>query len=645
MAGAPETVSHGGTASDNNFQMDGVDVNDIQASGHFSGGIPIPNPDSIEEFKVQTGQYDAAYGRNAGANVNVVTKSGTNQFHGNLWEYFRNEKLNANDFFLNETGQPRGILRQNQFGGTFGGPIKKDKIFFFGSYQGTRQLNGLGSGCSSAFSSPPLTNDRSAAAIGRLFAGQRGVLQDAFGGVGPAIAADGSNINPAALALLQFKLPNRQYLIPTPQTVDPSKPFDVQGFSAFSIPCTFSEDQYVANGDYLQSDKSKFSVRFFLANDNQNVTLPPSQLATTSPGFPAVTSTQFRSISFSHSYSFGPNLFNEADFGFNITHVNLDQKEAFKYSDVGITVPAFDNTIPAIGINGSLALGGNGQGQLLDRTTYTLKDSLSYTLGRHSLRFGGGFTRYLNDITDFHFYGGMLFLSFPDFLLGLNAAENGTGLFSNVYVSLDLPALFDRRWRILDGDAFVQDDFKVTPRLTLNLGFRYERLGGIGDNLGRNTAFYFGLADPNPPATGSLDGFVVASNYKGTIPPGVTQAGNNLAINGDGQNSLNPRIGFAYRLPHTERFVLRGGYGIFHSRVTGQPFLQLLTGQPFADLRYLHGNAQCRCYPAGPVRSGPNPAVFHSVYADYHAQHHHVCSRFPASDDPDLQHEFTKPAR
>ncbi len=158
--------------------MDGVDINDIEASGHFSGGIPIPNPDTLQEFKVQTGQYDASAGRSAGADVDVITKSGTNQFHGDVWEYFRNEKLNANDFFLNRVGAPTPLLRQNQFGGTFGGPIMKDKLFFFGSYQGTRQLNGVDANCSVSFSEPPLTNDRSAAALGALFAGQTG----AFGG-------------------------------------------------------------------------------------------------------------------------------------------------------------------------------------------------------------------------------------------------------------------------------------------------------------------------------------------------------------------------------------------------------------------------------------------------------------------------------
>src|SRR5581483_1492795 len=193
--------TYGSSGADNNFQMNGVQINDLQASGGFSGGIAIPNPDSIQEFKVQTGLYDATYGRNAGANVNVVTRSGGNQFHGDVFEFFRNDALNANDFFRNKNGQPKGILRQNQFGFAFEGPIKQDKLLFFVSYQGTRQLNGIGSGGFSNFNSPAFTNDRSRAALGALFAGQTGQ----FGGV--AVAPDGSNISPQALALFNLKLP------------------------------------------------------------------------------------------------------------------------------------------------------------------------------------------------------------------------------------------------------------------------------------------------------------------------------------------------------------------------------------------------------------------------------------------------------
>ena len=121
---------------DNNFQMDGAPANDLVGRWTQSGGIAIPNPDSIAEFKVLTGQYDASYGRNAGANVDVVTKSGSNQFHGSLFEFFRNEDLNANQFFFNELGVPRGVLRQNQYGGTIGGPVIKDKLLFFGLIPG-----------------------------------------------------------------------------------------------------------------------------------------------------------------------------------------------------------------------------------------------------------------------------------------------------------------------------------------------------------------------------------------------------------------------------------------------------------------------------------------------------------------------------
>ena len=187
-------VTAGGASNDNNFQMNGVEVNDFQQSGNFSGGVAVPNPDAIQEFKVQTGQYDASYGRDAGANVNVVTKTGTNEFHGTLFEFFRNDALNANDWFLNKNGVPRQELRQNQYGMTFGGPIVKNKLLFFTSYQGTRQTNGVDPTCSTTFSTPPLTNDRSAAALGALFYGQETYIQLATGdpSIGPSVARNGS---------------------------------------------------------------------------------------------------------------------------------------------------------------------------------------------------------------------------------------------------------------------------------------------------------------------------------------------------------------------------------------------------------------------------------------------------------------------
>jgi len=199
---------HGARSYDNNFLLDGISVSDVQGSASASGGIPIPNPDAIQEFKVQTALYDASYGRYGGANISVVTKSGSDSYHGTIFEFFRNNVLNANDYFLNRTGQPRPPLNQNQFGFDIGGPIKRNKLLFFGSYQGTRQVNALASGqartaCTVSLTTPPITNDRSAAALGKLFGGMSGAL----GGV--AVNPDGSNINPVALELLNFKLPNK----------------------------------------------------------------------------------------------------------------------------------------------------------------------------------------------------------------------------------------------------------------------------------------------------------------------------------------------------------------------------------------------------------------------------------------------------
>ena len=157
---------HGSRSYDNNWQLDGISVSDVHGGGPISGGIPIPNPDMLEEFKVQTGLYDAAFGRAAGANVSVITKAGTNHYHGTIFEFLRNDVLNANDFFLNKTGQRRPDLKQNQFGFALGGPIQKDKLLFFGSYQGTRQVNGTAAGqarvaCTVSLNEPPLTDDRS----------------------------------------------------------------------------------------------------------------------------------------------------------------------------------------------------------------------------------------------------------------------------------------------------------------------------------------------------------------------------------------------------------------------------------------------------------------------------------------------------
>ncbi len=607
--------SNGAFGGDNNFQMNGVQINDLQASGGFSGGIAIPSPDAIQEFKVQTGLYDASFGRNAGSNVNVVTKSGGNKFHGSAFEFFRNDVLNANDFFRNRAGQPRGILRQNLFGGTVGGPIKKDKLLFFFSYQGTRQINGVGGGSTANISSPAFTNDRSRAALGALFAGRRGAFQtDALGApVGPAILADGSNISPQALALLNLRHPNGGFVIPTPQTVNPALPFDTRGFSAFSEPGTFDEDQFMVNLDLLHTNKSRIYGRFFAADSDLVNPFPTSQTgAPTVPGFPVFIPNKFRNLSLAHIYTINPTLINQFDFGFHRTEVGNLQQELFTFADIGVTAQGDANQFPVIGA-GTEATGGNGQSVRVNQDHFNFQDSVTWIKGRHTFRFGGGYTRSYLDLVDFSFFGGIISQTWTDILLGLpggtGPGTNGSA-FSNILISIDLPGDLDRSWKVDDGNLYIQDDIKLTQSFTLNLGLRYERLGHLGDSGGRNSGFDISLATPDPPAAGSLAGFTVSNNFPGTVPAGVTQLDNDFGVRGDGQNNLDPRIGFAWRLPKsfvpfTERMVMRGGYGIYHSRATGQAFLQLATARPFAALRQLQTTANAAATIANPFQPAP----------------------------------------
>ena len=570
-----EYSTSGNIMNDNNFQMNGAEVNDLMGSGSLSGGVPVPNPDSIQEFKVQTGQYDASYGRNAGANVDVVTKSGTNDFHGDVWEYFRNTALNANNFFLNQHHQPRGVLDENQFGGTLGGAIWKDKIFFFGSYQGTREKDGLdvSGGCLSGGSLPVgLTNnasDRTAAALEATF------------GV--------PSIDPTALAVLNAQLPNGQFVIPAPQGA-------TTGTTTFSSPCPYNENQFVSNLDFYQNQKSHFSGKFFFMNSTQTSAFPGNNIGLTTvtvPGFPQTISNGFRDFSLTHTFTASDHLINQAILGYHRTTGILNQvypKTSFANSagcsgsgvvtlaSLCVPAPAFDNVVPQILVQGAFNLGGNGQGVSLFQNFYDFHDTVSYVLGKHSLHFGGGIDRGQINEPNFHFLAALGYLSFTDFLTGAP------------FVSVDVPGLFGREWRAWNGDAYIQDDYKVLPRLTLNLGFRYERQGQLGEMLGRASTFNIAAANPTPPPEGTLQGYVVASNFPGTLPTGPdgstpTRAGTNTALNNDGQNGWEPRIGFAWQLPGTNRFVLRGGYGIYYTRTTGQPFFQLLASPPFGMLR------------------------------------------------------------
>ena len=496
---------NGTRSADSNFQIEGIDSNDFQSSDSgLTPGTAVPNPDAIEEFKVQTAMADASFGRNAGSQVNVITKGGTNAFHGALFHYFRNEALNANDYFFNLAGQAKPPVRQNQYGGTIGGPIDRDKLLFFASYQGTKQYNGLAAGnvratCSSTISSPPLTNDRSAAALGALFAGQRG----RNGGV--AILQDGSNINSVALRALNLKKADGSYVFPTPQVINPALPFDRQGFSAFADPCTYEENQYMTNVDFLHSAKSKVMGRYYDSRSNRNVTF--ASAGANVPGAPSSVNEAFRVVAVAHTYVVTERLFNE----FRVGQFHFEFKEVgnplLTWSDLGIDIPDPFGRGVNITITGSYApVSGEFSRRVQD--TYSIQDNVSYAAGRHMLRFGGGASKVFASTKPQISASSMAFQGFADFLLGLDAASNGSQ-FSNIFTSTFQSPLLNNQnyWhRLVDGFVYAQDDWKVGPRLTLNLGARYERFGARRDNARRVTNFVPALADSEPSGRGHTEG-------------------------------------------------------------------------------------------------------------------------------------------
>lgn len=598
LPGGGSIMTQGSTSSDNNFEMNGLSVNDMQSSMFYSAGIPIPNPDTIQEFKVQTAQYDATTGRNAGADVDLISKSGTNDYHASLFEYFRNEDLNANDWFTKNAGAPRGILRQNQYGLTASGPIVRNKFELFGSWQGTKQLNGIDPSTHKIVQLPPLTNDRSRAGLGAVFGGDTGYL-GAFGGT---VKPDGSNIAPQALALFNVKLANGQYMIPNPQTINTSKGLEVRGTTSLSDPGTFNENQWMTNADYIRSDRNKIALRYFGESGVLDQTVLYSTL-----GNPLFIPSRFDVASLGDTFILKPNMVNQFLVGFHRSTFQMSYNNAFTFSSLGMAVPAEEDAYPLIDIAYDGFATGTTSATDFGEDEYNITDALSWTKGKHEFTFGGAFAYGRDDMSKFIFEAYMIPLTWADFLLGQSNIY-GSG-YSNIYESLQGLGNFARDWRYKSGDAYIQDDYRATSHLTLNLGLRYEHIGDLGVANGMGGNVDVAHLNPTPPAGGSLQGFIVASNYNGPkpLPAGVEQVKNTFGFNGDLQNVWNPRLGFEWLLPGGDRVLLHGGAGAYHTTPTGQMNLQMCASAPFGQWSFTEGTGNSAASDAAPM---PNPGPF-----------------------------------
>jgi hypothetical protein len=577
--GSQDMNVNGNGSAANTYMMDGSQASNWVANGvgdqgaGQTGGVAIVNPDAIAEFKVQTAQFDASFGRSPGGAVNVVTKSGTNDFHGSAFEFLRNDVFNANDFFRKRNHQPRPVLKQNQFGGTFGGALKKDKLFFFGSYQGTRQRNGLTTNSLSTVTLPALTDDRSPAALGAEFcpankpAAQQPFYQTFAGGL--QVACDGSTINPVAISLLQKKLPDGSYVIPTPQNYVTNSQGVPAGTSSFSIPAYFREDQFLVNTDYVINAKHTISERYFYSYDPEVLPFNGNTL----PGYGAAVTFKNHNATLKLTSLLTNNLVNEARIGYTRIWGDNNSLNLFPGSDIGMTT--ITGNPAGITVTGLFATLGSLQNDYFSLDdTFQLSDQLSYVHKRHSFRFGGTWDINKWDVNAPGFARGTAtFQTFADFLVGLNAADNGspTGL-SNTFsdfarIGPPPSNALVHQGRIKNGQLYAQDDYKLNNRLTLNLGLRWEYIGTLYDDLGRFGNIWNSVAATAaiPPPEGTYLGYTVPSNYVGDVPTGVIRRDNKSAPrNSPPLDDFAPRFGFAWTPGANQtRLVVRGGYGWF----------------------------------------------------------------------------------
>jgi hypothetical protein len=676
--GTVDVSANGSTANENNYSMNGSSVvNYVSGMAAQEGsfpGIAIPNPDSIQEFKVQTSQYDASSGRNPGANVDVVTKTGTNDFHGAAWEFNRNNFFNGNDFFYKrsefDSGQPNKpqILKQNTFGGTFGGPIKRNKAHFFGSYQGFRQDNGIGtSGFASGYSPATVlmpwndygdlggkcsdlrcTNNVPAykAYLANAFAGQAGFLGFLGGTNTPILpctdpTCNSTNITNTAVAMLQ--LPgvkggyNQGFYFPAMTQAQvanfagcPNKPAAVGDGcrTAISSPTIANEDQYIADGDYSISNIHTLYARYMYQRDPQFQPFNCFILAgNCNPGAPInayygnhVAQVELRSI-------LTPTLVNDAhlDFHRDIEN-NTDPNSGLKSCDLpngnsiiplaynglpcSATPPPLVNTfsemaeppmLDILGIGGGPWSQGGNFSMISSNfvNTYLWSDQLSWNHGINSFRFGFEGSRVLyNNTIPAAERGELLMYSTADFLTSSSGtAIDGTpatvpgssspncafGCGGGITLGFGLKGTLTHYNRVNQFDWYVQDDIKISPKLTVNVGVRWEYAGFPDDKSGQFsnvwqtqlTKINTGSALAALGAEGTLTGFVVPSNFDvkdfGLTAPsgasGVLINNNKTLVPGTPLNDFAPRIGLAWH--PINKLVVRAGYGWFYDTIYG----------------------------------------------------------------------------
>jgi hypothetical protein len=622
----------------NNYLLDGIDNNSDNVD--FLNGtnfVVLPPPDAIAEFKVQTSDFSAELGRAAGAVLNATVKSGTNEIHGDVWEFFRNDVLDAADWFEDNNGLKKGELRWNMFGGSIGGPVIKNKVFFFGDYQGFRHVQG---NTQSGIAVPTVlqrnsgytnlselitANASSAAradALGRMIplgtvldpattrAVPGGYVRDPFGlatctGATISLAAcpglnqiPADRIDPNAVKLLN--------LFPLPTTTGVSSNF------AVSPNLYQHNNQFDVRGDYDLNDKNQVFARVSYWDNPQFIPGPFGGIAD-GGGFQQgiQTAKSFQGVA-AYTHVFTPSTVNVARLGWDHLHTSRFGPEGStygipaQYGIPGIPQVSENGGLPAFSFGGLQTLGSNNF-LPSDETTQTTQvvDDLSKVYGAHSFKVGIEYQHVVFNTLQpayshgqFDYNGG--FTDIPS----NNGSTNGIAQFilpptpasvpggvdfsggSDEVQASNINKTYDERAYFA---AYFQDDWKVTPTLTLNLGLRWDYFGPINEQNGGQANFV-----PDGPNHSGVPTFIIPASGKDDRQ--LSSTANNPALDGTGfldllakdgitllstdkygkgllkpqYNNFAPRFGFAYQV--SPKLVARGGVGLFWNAFENQGY-------------------------------------------------------------------------